>query len=139
MNLYAIYTSLQYTPNVHFLPQHLRSRDITLYIYRGVSEIYNMIAELIESHGSNSILQRHLYLCELCKFLFIWYQGILLPCKVQEGDSLSEFCMSTKVTKQKTTIFFGKGGLQAIPIHDAKQAYNNCVAQKEVGVVNGKI
>ena len=90
-----------------------------------------MTAELAESYCSNIAHQIRYCLPRVRK-----YQSILNPCKVYDGDSFNKFRLSAKVTKTKSHHFLGKGGLQALLIHDAKQACNHytLLIRRDIGI-----
>ena len=67
--------------------------------------IYNMTAELGASHCSNNTFEIHCCRRQVCKLLFDRNQGILISCKVQDGNSFSEFCQGARVTEKKTANF----------------------------------
>ena len=63
------------------------------------------------NNNTNNALQIHCCLQRVCKFLFDRNQGILLSCKVHDGNSFGKLCESVRVTEPKPPISW-KGRLR---------------------------
>ena len=105
-------------------------RNVTSIYFEGVrgfalrNDAYTMITELIESHCSNSIFEIHCRCYRVCKFLFDGYQGMLVSCSSRRRliQLVSPECQGSGNKKPPTS---WKGYVQALLIHDAKQASYN--------------